>query len=354
MGAMKKYPDGITAREWNDGRWQFKNRIHTLPRLARALDLPLSELGIPEAVVDRYPFSITPYYLSLLDPVHARDPLRLQCFPDVRELEDSEGGVDDPLAEERDMPVPGLIHRYPDRCLAVVTNVCGLFCRHCNRKRLWRKPLGACLKRDLQRMVDYVAQEKGIREVIISGGDALTLQEDKLDWLLGAFRALPHVEVLRVGSRLPVVMPMAITRKLSEMLKRHRPLWFMTQFNHPREITKEAAEACEKLLDAGIPLSSQTVLLKEVNDSYDALRDLFQGLERISVRPYYLFQCDPVRGTDHFRADIRKGMDIMDKLWKSTSGLCIPRYVADLPGGRGKVPLESCVSARSLTELSAE
>lgn len=342
------------AREWNDGRWQFKNRIRTLPRLARALDVPISDLGIPEAVIDRYPLSITPYYLSLFDPAHARDPLRLQCFPDARELEDSEDGADDPLAEERDMPVPGLIHRYSDRCLAVATNVCAVFCRHCNRKRLWRKPLRAYLKKDLQRMVDYVAQKKGVREVIISGGDALTLQEDKLDWLLGAFRALSHVEVLRVGSRLPVVMPMAITRKLSRILKRHRPLWFMTQFNHPREITKEAAAACEKLLDAGIPLSNQTVLLKEINDSHDVLRDLFQGLERISVRPYYLFQCDPVRGTDHFRADIQNGMDIMDKLWKSTSGICIPRYVADLPGGRGKVPLESCISARSLAELSAE
>lgn len=238
------------------------------------------------------------------------------------------------------MPVDGLVRRYPDRCLAIVTEVCAVYCRHCNRKRLWRVQKSGRTRERLQRMVDYVARTPALREVIISGGDPLLLSERLLEWFLGALRAIPHVEVLRIGSRAPVTLPMRITPELCTMLKRHRPLWFNTQFNHVREITEESRRACEMLLEAGIPVGSQSVLLRGVNDDYESMRDLLYGLERISVRPYYLFQCDPVRGTDHFRAEIWTGMEIMERLWRNISGLCLPRYVLDCPGGRGKIPFQ--------------
>jgi len=238
------------------------------------------------------------------------------------------------------MPVPGLIHRYPDRCLAIVTGTCAVYCRHCNRKRRWRMDKPGRTRERLQAMVDYVARTPSLREVIISGGDPLLISERLLDWFLGALRAIPHVEVLRIGSRAPVTLPMRITPELCAMLKRHRPLWFNTQFNHAIEITEESAKACEMLLEAGIPVGNQSVLLRGVNDDYESMRDLLYGLERISVRPYYLFQCDPVRGTDHFRAEIWTGMEIMEMLWRNISGLCLPRYVLDCPGGRGKIPLQ--------------
>ena len=292
-----------------------------------------------EGVMHTYPFAITPYYLSLFDPDDPADPLRRQCFPDPREIDPTAEGTDDPLDEEKAMPVPGLIHRYPDRCLAITTGVCALYCRYCNRKRMWGRRESERIRERLQTMVDYVARSTRLREVIISGGDPLFLSEKLLDWFLGALKAIPHVEVLRIGSRAPVTLPMRVTAGLCAMLKRHRPLWFNTQFNHPREITAESAEACERLLSAGIPVSNQSVLLRGINDDYETMRTLLYGLQRISVRPYYLFHCDPVRGTNHFRAEIWNGMGIMERLWRDVSGLCLPRYVLDYPGGRGKIPL---------------
>jgi lysine 2,3-aminomutase len=267
------------------------------------------------------------------------DPIRLQCFPDQKETTFSLGGVTDPLEEERDMPVSGLVHRYPDRCVAIITNICATYCRHCNRKRMWKIDVMESNRRYLRHMIDYISKTSHIREVIVSGGDPLTMKESTLEWFLGSLRSIPHVEVLRIGSRIPVVMPMRITRQLCSMLRRYRPLWFNTQFNHPKEITPESGRACEMLLEAGIPVSNQSVLLRGVNDNYETMRDLDQGLQRISVRPYYLFQCDPVKGADHFRTDISSGIHIMEKLWKNVSGLCIPQYVYDIPGGRGKFPL---------------
>jgi lysine 2,3-aminomutase len=331
---------GVSVAEWNDWKWQFRNRVRSLRQLASAMNRPVASLAACGPVLRTYPVAITPYYLSLLDPADENDPLRRQCFPDPRELTFSLGGVPDPLDEERDMPVPGLIHRYPDRCLAIVTGTCAVYCRHCNRKRLWCKDQPGRTRERLQAMVDYVARTPALREVIISGGDPLLISERLLDWFLGALRAIPHVEVLRIGSRTPVTLPMRITPELCAMLKRHRPLWFNTQFNHAFEITEESTRACEMLLAAGIPVGNQSVLLRGVNDDYESMRSLLYGLERISVRPYYLFQCDPVRGTDHFRADIRKGMEIMERLWHNVSGLCLPRYVLDCPGGLGKIPLQ--------------
>jgi len=329
----------VSPKDWYDWRWQYNNRIQTIPQLARVLGINTAALKEYRTVVRYYPLCITPFYFSLMNVVDENDPIALQCFFDQKEIEFSLGGVDDPLEEVRDMPVPGLIHRYPDRCVVIITNACATYCRHCNRKWMWKKKIAQDKKAYLTRMIEYVSEKPVIREVIVSGGDPLTVDEGTLDWFLGSLRSISHVEVLRIGSRIPVVMPMRITKQLCFMFRKYRPLWFNTQFNHPHEITAEAARACEMLLEAGIPVSNQSVLLRGINDKYETMRDLYYGLQRISVRPYYLFQCDPVKGADHFRADIQSGLRIMEKLWRNVSGLCLPQYVFDVPGGKGKYPL---------------
>jgi len=349
----------VSSRQWSDWKWQYKNRIRTIAQLTAIVKVRSEAVKQYCAVTRIYPFSFTPYYFSLMDASNEDDPLRRQCFPDEREIDFSRSSVPDPLEEERDMPVPGLIHRYRDRCVTLVTNTCATYCRHCNRKRLWGKASIGDTKRYLRSMVDYVSRTRYIREVIVSGGDPLTMEENALDWFLESLRSIRHVEVLRLGSRMPVVMPMRITRNLCSMLRKHRPLWFNTQFNHPNEITPEAARACEMLLRAGIPVLNQSVLLRGVNDDHETLRSLFYGLQRISVKPYYLFHCDPVKGTDHFRTEVQSGIAIMEKLWTTISGLCMPQYVLDVPGGKGKFPLylassfkviDSEVGELSLTE----
>ena len=332
--------ENIREDDWNNWRWQIAHRIHTLSQLAGILDISLPEADTYRDVIETYRFSVTPYYLSLTDLSDEKDPLRLQCLPDPRELDSLPGSSDDPLAEDRDMVVPGLIHRYPDRCLTMVTGTCAAYCRHCNRKRRWKEPERKHSRKDLQVMIEYVSRTQQLREVILSGGDPLMLNIETLEWFLHSLKSIPHVEVLRIGSRVPVVLPMRIDQELCDILKKYQPLWFLTQFNHPKEVTAEAARACKMLLGAGIPVMNQSVLLKGVNDSYEVMRDLFYGLQRISVKPYYLFQCEPVKGVDHFRVDIWRGMEIMEKLWRNISGLCLPKYVYDLPGGRGKMPLQ--------------
>jgi lysine 2,3-aminomutase len=339
-GIGKRLRGGVSAALWGDWEWQLRNRFRSLNRLASVVGIPVEALAGCGPVTKTYPLAVTPYYLSLMDAAEEDDPLRRQCFPDPRELDFSFGQDDDPLGEEGAMPVPGLIHRYPDRCLMILTNACAVYCRHCNRKRIWRKKEPQGVRKWIQPMIDHIARTPSLREVILSGGDPLTLSEDVLDWLLASLRAVPHVEVLRIGSRAPVTLPMRVTPELAATLKRYRPLWFNTQFNHVREITPESARACERLLMAGIPVSNQSVLLKGINDDYEAMHALLVGLERISVRPYYLFQCDPVRGVNHFRADIRGGMEIMETLRHNLSGLALPRYVLDCPGGSGKIPLQ--------------
>ncbi len=331
--------EDISGRNWFDWMWQSRNCIRTVPQLAKILGKSPRELGNYVDVAGRYPFCVTPYYLSLINLADKNDPLRMQCIPDEREVHFSIGGVPDPLEEERDMPVAGLIHRYPDRCLAIVAYTCMTYCRHCNRKRMWRSERPSIDRNYLQAMIDYIKKKKTIREVIVSGGDPLTIEEGHLEWFLKSLRSIPHVEVLRIGSRVPVVMPMRVTRDLCSMLRKYRPLWFNTQFNHPNEITGASGRACEMLLDSGIPVSNQSVLLRGINDKYETMRELLHGLQRISVRPYYLFHCDPVEGTDHFRTDIATGLQIMEKLWRNMPGLCMPQYVLDAPGRKGKVPL---------------
>jgi len=329
----------VDSPEWSDWRWHMRHAIRRPDQLVRLLGPEAVRGPVWDDLLRIYPCRIPPYYLALLARAEGGEALARQAFPDPRELGEAAGSDPDPLEEERHMPVPGLIRRYGDRCLLLAADRCALHCRHCNRKRLWSRPAAGGRPKRLQRALEWIARTPAIREVILSGGDPLTREDEELDWLMGSLRAIPHVEVLRVGSRVPVVLPMRVTGDLCRVLGRHRPLWFNTQFNHPLEITDDAAAACDRLLTAGIPVSSQSVLLRGVNDRYEVLRDLFRGLQRISVRPYYLFQCDDVRGTGHFHTAPDDGTAIMDRLWRNLSGLCLPRYVQDLPGEGGKVLL---------------
>jgi lysine 2,3-aminomutase len=331
--------NNATQKNWQDWRWQFKNRITQIAQLEYFLGKPAALTKELNAVTAIYPMAITPYYLSLIQIDDENDPVRTQCIPGTQELCYSTGSLEDPLKEDSHMPVPKLVHRYPDRCLAIVTEICATYCRHCNRKRYWSASPNLSLKARLAKMIHHISRSPQIREVIISGGDPLTFDDRTLESILASFKAIPHVEILRIGSRIPVVMPMRITKELCRILKGYRPLWFNTQFNHPAEITPEAIHSCNMLQEAGIPVSNQSVLLKGVNDSPDVMRTLLYSLQNISVRPYYLFHCDPVKGCEHLRTDIKSGLQMMEKIWRQCSGLSIPQYVLDVPGSTGKIPL---------------
>ena len=335
---LAHFPNAST-KDWRDWRWQFQNRVTSLSRLAGILGEPMSRAEELRPVLSTYPMAITPYYLSLIQPDDENDPIAAQSIPNLKEISVLPNCANDPLNEDGSMPTTKLIHRYPDRALAMVTKTCATYCRHCNRKRFWNTPEGSTLKNRLGKMVRYVADSPRIREVILSGGDPLTYDDGKLEMILASFAAIPHVEVLRIGSRMPVVLPMRITKDLCRILKRYRPLWFNTQFNHPSEITEEAARACNMLQEAGLVVSNQSVLLKGVNDSPAVMQRLLYGLQKISVRPYYLFHCEPVKGCGHFRTEIQSGLTMMEELRRQCSGLALPQYVADLPGRAGKVPL---------------
>jgi lysine 2,3-aminomutase len=328
-----------STKDWQDWRWQFKNRITGINQLKDIPGIPALQKETLTAVTSVYPMAITPYYLSLIQSDNPNDPIRTQCIPDPQEISYSDGSPEDPLEEDSHMPVPKLIHRYPDRCLAIVTEICATYCRHCNRKRFWSQPTHLSLKTRLEKMICYISESPQIMEVIISGGDPLILDDQTLEMLLASLHAIPHVEVLRIGSRVPVVMPMRITKELCRILKRYRPLWFNTQFNHPNEITPESTRACNMLQESGIPVSNQSVLLKGIDDSPEVMSNLLYGLQKISVRPYYLFHCDPAKGCAHFRTDPQAGIAMMEKMWRQCSGLCLPQYVLDVPGSSGKIPL---------------
>ena len=336
---QKLWPD-VAVEQWKDWTWQMANRITSIDELASLLNLKPYQIAKHKTLNKIFPFAITPYFLSLIDWYNPADPIKKQCLPDLKEVEFQIVGDYDPLEEQEDMQVPGLVHRYPDRVLAVVTNMCAMYCRHCTRKRIWHEGETTRSKQELMAMVKYVQATPEVREVIVSGGDPLTMNLELLDWFLGELEQISHLEVLRIGSRVPVVLPMRITDDLVRMLAAHRPLWLNTQFNHPNEITPESQEACDRLLTAGIPVSNQTVLLRGINDSIEVMRDLCHKLQRIMVRPYYLFQCDPVRGVEHFRTNIWKGIEIMEMLRGYTGGLCIPSFMVDTPGGGGKIPLQ--------------
>lgn len=328
------------SREWNDWRWQLRNSVKDVNALKEAFSLDALEAACLFSVTKTYPFSITPYYLSLIDKQNPRDPIRLQCTPSKEEEILSFELQDDPLSEEKDTVMPGLVHRYPDRALVTLTDMCPVYCRHCTRKREWRKGQWVRSKDELEMIYRYIASHREIRDVILSGGDPFILSTERLEDILKHLRDIPHVEIIRIGTRCPVFLPQRIDDGLVAMLKKYRPIWLNTHFNHPNEITDESSRACDRILCGGIPVNNQTVLLKGINDDAQTMIRLCQGLLKIGVRPYYLFQCDPVTGTGHFRTSIDKGLEIIKAMRGFTSGLAVPTYVVDGLEGQGKVPLQ--------------
>lgn len=325
--------------QWNEWRWQLKHRITSLPLLETMLELTEEEREALRPGRDMLPMAITPYYASLLDPGDPRQPLRRCVIPTMHEhrvLPCEEG---DPLGEEHDSPTPGLVHRYPDRVLFLATDFCSTYCRYCTRSRRVGKPEAAQGPNRWEPALRYIAQTPRIRDVLISGGDPLTMADHALEYLLQRLRAISHVEIIRIGTKVPMVLPQRITVGLTQMLKRYHPLFISIHSAHADELTPEAALACSRLADAGIPLGGQTVLLKGVNDSVADLTALFQGQLRNRIRPYYLYQCDQVRGTSHFRTSVANGLELIQGLRGHTSGYAVPHYVVDLPGGGGKTPL---------------
>lgn len=328
----------VADKDWNDWHWQLKNRITTLGQLEKILKLTGDEVY---AVANlRLPLSITPYYASLLHPDDPTQSLRRSVVPVSRELISSPGESADPLHEESDSPVPGLVHRYPDRVLFLVTNFCSTNCRYCTRSRIVGKRSRCGLGMEQwEKAIAYIEQTPQIRDVLLSGGDPLTLPDTRLQWLLSRLRRIPHVEVIRIGTKIPMVLPQRITQDLVRMLKRFHPLWLSIHCTHPSELTEEAITACQRLANAGIPLGSQTVLLAGINDEAAVMTKLMQGLMRTRIKPYYLYQCDPIVGSAHFRTSVRRGLEIYEAMRGHTSGYAVPNYVIDAPGGGGKIPL---------------
>ncbi|MBP7216269.1 MAG: KamA family radical SAM protein [Candidatus Omnitrophica bacterium] len=329
----------VNPLDWEDWHWQLKHRIRSRDDLAQVITLtPEEEEGIKRAS-GRLSMAITPYWAALMDPDDANCPLRRQAVPVSHESAVSPHEMVDPCAEDRDSPAAHLVHRYPDRVLLLATEHCAMYCRHCTRRRLVGDHEESSARSRFDAAIEYIKSNKKIRDVLISGGDPLILEDDEIEKLIQKIRAISHVEFLRLGTRVPVTLPQRIDEKLVTMLKKYSPLWVSIHFNHPKEITKRCKLACDMLSDAGIPLGSQTVLLKGINDRPYIMKKLMHELLQIRVRPYYIYQCDPVRGTQHFRTPVATGINIVEKLRGHTSGYAIPTYVIDGPGGGGKIPI---------------
>jgi len=336
----RRYFPGIKAAEWNDWRWQNRQRIRSLDQLERIIRVSDDERAAIARHRGPLPIGVTPYYMSLIDPEDPSQALRRTTIPTLAEFATSPGEEDDPLGEDSTSPVPGLVHRYPDRVLLLVTNFCSVYCRYCTRARLvGASGERALRKADIDRAIDYIAATPAVRDCLISGGDPLSLDEERLEYLVSRLHAIPHLEFIRIGTKQPVVQPMRVTPTLTKMLRRYHPLWMSLHFTHPDEVTPEVAEACGRLADAGIPLGSQTVLLKGVNDDVATLKKLFHALLKIRVRPYYLYQCDPISGSSHFRTSVDQGLALISQMRGHTTGYAVPNYVVDAPGGGGKIAL---------------
>ncbi len=332
------FPDA-TRGEWNDWRWQLRNRVRNLGGLARIVRLSYDERQAVELLGDHLPVGITPYYAALIDPDDPAEPLRRTMIPVVNEFSHTPGEADDPLGEDAAMPVPGLVHRYPDRVLFLVTSFCATYCRYCTRARMVGQTGEYHFNaQQFEQALAYIREHPQIRDVLISGGDPLTMHDDKLEFLLSRLRAIPHVDFVRIGTKVPAVLPQRITSGLLRVLKRHKP-WISIHFMHPHEVTPEVGQACEALADAGLPLGSQTVLTRGVNDDVETMKRLVHALLKIRVRPYYLYQCDPISGSSHFRTPVEKGLEIIEGLRGHTTGYAVPQLVIDAPGGGGKIPL---------------
>lgn len=329
-----------TDREWNDWRWQLRNRIRDLDKLERITTLTESERSVIEQIGGRLPVGITPYYAAQMDLADPTDPIRVTLVPQGAELLKGPGEAEDPLGEDHDSAVPGLVHRYPDRVLFLVTNFCAVYCRYCTRARLVGHTGEFHFNpAQYKQAIDYIAAHPEIRDVLISGGDPLTMADDRIEGLLAALRAIPHVEFLRIGTKVPAVLPQRITPEFVAMLKKYHPLWMSIHFMHPNEITPEVSVALGRLADAGIPLGSQTVLVKDVNDNVPTMKKLMHGLLKNRVRPYYIYQCDPIVGSSHLRTSVSKGLEVIAGLRGHTTGYAVPAFVVDGPGGGGKIQL---------------
>lgn len=337
--ALKNVYAEIDDASWHDWRWQQRKRLRTLEQIESVLRLSESERTAFEKSNALFHMAITPYYASLMDPDDPGCPIRLQSVPQLGELDILPIDLEDPLGEERDMPVPGITHRYPDRVLFYTTHNCPVYCRHCTRKRKVSDPSSMTDKDQIEIALAYIEKHTEIRDIVVSGGDPLSLSDERLDYILGRLRAIPHVEIFRMGTRNIVTLPQRVTDNFAKMLRKHQPVFVNTHFNHPKECTAEALDACRKLADAGCVLGNQMVLLKGVNDDWRIVRELNHRLLLMRVRPYYIYQCDLSQGISHFRTSIEEGLKIMENLRGHTSGLAVPTYVVDAPGGGGKIPL---------------
>ncbi len=334
----KYFPD-VTDEQWNDWQWQVKHRLVNAAQLKKYIPLTAQDEQDIQSVLDKFRIAVTPYYLTLIDPEDPKDPVKLQSIPIIEETIIGQNDMKDPLDEDKDSPVPGLTHRYPDRVLFLVTDMCGMYCRHCTRRRFAGQKDKESPTERVKAGIEYIRRTPQVRDVLLSGGDPFLLSDSRLEWIISELRKIDHVQIIRIGTRTPVVLPSRITDDLVNMLKKYHPIWLNTHFNHPNEITKESAAAIAKLADAGIPLGNQSVLLRGVNDCVNIMRELVTGLVAMRVRPYYLYQCDLSQGIEHFRTPISKGIEIIEGLRGHVSGFCVPTFVVDGPGGGGKIPV---------------
>lgn len=330
---------GAADKDWNNWIWQQQQRVRNMDMLEKVVKVTDDERKAYDGSVEMFNMSITPYYAALMDPEDPNCPIRLQAVPKLGELHISPEDMEDPLAEERDMPVPGLTHRYPDRVLFYTTHNCAMYCRFCTRKRKVSDPGSAAQKQQLDGALEYIRTHPEIRDVVISGGDPLSNSDERLDYILGSLRAMPHIEMFRLGTRNLVTLPQRITDDFIYMLRKHHPVYVNTHFNHPKECTREAYDACRRLADAGVAISNQMVLLKGINDDPKVVKELNHKLLMMRVRPYYIYQCDLSQGISHFRTPIETGLNIIENLRGWTSGLAVPHLVIDAPGGGGKIPI---------------
>ncbi len=337
---VPSYWKGVSEKDWNDWRWQLRHRVTRLDQLKEILELTPDEIEGIRHSKGRLALAVTPYFLSLMDPVNPNCPIRRQAIPTKEELHLSKNDMFDPCGEDKDSPVPGLVHRYPDRVLLLVTDQCAVYCRYCTRRRLVGTSERSITQGNFEEVLKYLKTHKKVRDVLLSGGDPLLLENERLEEILSRLRAIPHIEILRIGTRVPVTLPQRITAGLLRMLKKYHPLMMSIHFSHPREITEAVRRACNDLADSGIPLGSQTVLLKGINDKPQIMKKLMHELLKIRVRPYYIYQCDLAMGTEHFRTSIATGVQIIEKLRGHTTGYAVPTFVVDAPGGGGKIPVE--------------
>ena len=339
VNRRKELFPNVTDEQWNDWKWQVKNRIETYEELSKYFTFAPEEAeGIKKALA-KFRMAITPYYLSLIDPNDPYDPIRRQAIPAGEECNIAPADLNDPLHEDEDSPAPGLTHRYPDRVLFLITDMCSMYCRHCTRRRFAGQKDDESPSERIEKCLAYIEKTPQVRDVLLSGGDALMVSDQKLEYIIQRLRKIPHVEIVRIGSRTPVVCPQRITPELCDMLKKYHPIWLNTHFNHPNEFTPEAEQALARLANAGIPLGNQTVLLRGVNDCVHVMKKLMHELVRNRVRPYYIYQCDLSMGLEHFRTPVSKGIEIIENLRGHTSGYAVPTFVVDAPGGGGKTPV---------------